>query len=128
MINHVSFQGRFTKDPELKHTANDIPYVNSSLAWSEKYGENKNTCFLNFIAYRNAANFLSKYFKKGDMVLMEGKLVTRKYKDQNGNNKFTTDLIVDKTHFCGPKIEQQDESNIQTMFDDDDDDDDLPFQ
>lgn len=57
MINHVSFQGRFTKDPELKHTANDIPYVNSSLAWSEKYGENKNTCFLNFIAYRNAAKY-----------------------------------------------------------------------
>lgn len=126
MINHVSFQGRFTKDPELRHTQSNVPYVKSSLAWSEKYGENKNTCFLNFIAYRNAANFLSKYFKKGDMVLVEGKLVTRNYEDQTGNKKFTTDLIVDKTHFCGPKREQQDEPNIQTMLDGDDDD--LPFQ
>lgn len=77
MINHVSFQGRFTKDPELKHTSNNLSYVKSTLAWSEKYGDNENTCFLNCVAYRNIAEFIFKYFKKGDMVLVEGRLLTK---------------------------------------------------
>lgn len=102
MINHVSFQGRFTKDLELKHTANNVAYVKFTLAWSEKYGEKETSCFLNCVAYKSNADFLSKYFHKGDMVLVEGKLLTRSYEDQKGK-QWITELIVDKSHFCGSK-------------------------
>lgn len=102
MINHVSFQGRFTKDLELKHTANDVAYVKFTLAWSEKYGEKENKCFLNCAAYKHNADFLSKYFHKGDKVLVEGRLITSNYETQK-DKKWITELIVDKVHFCGQK-------------------------
>lgn len=119
MINHVSYQGRFTRDLELR-TANNISVINFTLAWSEKYGDKEVNCFINCVAYRGTAEFIKKYFEKGDMVLVEGKLVTRSYQDQQGNKKFMTDLVVDKVHFCGSKKKKEisDSSFI---------DDDLPF-
>ncbi len=121
MINHISFQGRFVETPELKHTSSDVPYSRFSLAWSEKYWDNESTCFLNCVAYRNIAEFIFKYFKKGDMVLVEGRLLTRNYKDQNGNKKSMTDLIVDKAHFCGSNSKKKED--LSENFDDSD----LPF-
>lgn len=107
MINHVSFQGRFTKDLELGSTPNNVKFVNFTLAWSEKYGDQKEiNCFLNCAAYRGNAEFICKYFSKGDMVVVEGKLITRSYQDQQGIKKSITDLVVDRAHFCGSKKKQ----------------------
>ena len=64
MINHVSYQGRFTRDLELKSTANNVSYVDFTLAWSEKFGDKEVNCFLNCVAYRSTAEFLNKYFDK----------------------------------------------------------------
>ncbi len=115
MINHISFQGRFVKDPELKQSSNGLDYSNFSLAWSEKYGENENVCFLDCVAYRSNADIISRYFKKGDMILVEGKLFTTKFKDKNGNNKSSLHLSVEKVHFCS--------TSQKSEFDDDS----LPF-
>lgn len=109
MINHVSFQGRFIGTPELKRTSSDVPYSRFSLAWSEKYSDSESTCFLRCVAYRNNAEFVSKYFKKGDMILVEGKLITSKYEEQNGNKKSSTNLVVDKAHFCGANTKKHED-------------------
>ena len=98
MINHVSYQGRFTRDLELKTTKNNLSYINFTLAWSEKYGDKEVNCFINCVAYRGTAEFIKKYFEKGDMVLVEGKLVTQSYQDQQENKKSKTTLVVDKAH------------------------------
>ncbi len=118
MINHISFQGRFVKDPELRNTPNNIKFSNFTLAWSEKYKDSENNCFVDCFAYKYNADFIVKYFKKGDMIIAEGKLITKKYENKNGNNKYTNNLIVDKVHFC----------NQSSIFGGENDDDDgLPF-
>lgn len=108
MINHVTLQGRFTKDLELKYNSNNLPYTKFTLAWSEKYGERENSCFLNCVAYKGQANFLTQYFKKGDMILLEGKLITWKYENENGK-QWTTELIVENSHFCESKTNKKKE-------------------
>ena len=121
MINHVSYQGRFTRDLELR-TANNISVINFTLAWSEKYGDKEVNCFINCVAYRGTAEFIKKYFEKGDMVLVEGKLVTQSYQDQQENKKSKTTLVVDKAHFCGSKKKQEEPTLQEYCIDDD-----LPF-
>lgn len=123
MINHVSIQGRFTKDLEKRETTNGVAVCNFTLAWSEKYGEKETTLFLNCVAYRSNADFISKYFKKGDMAVIEGKLTSRSYEKDN-EKRYVTELIVDKIHFCGSK---KDSNNGQEKFEEIQDDNDLPF-
>lgn len=115
MINHISLQGRFTKDPELNHSPNNISYVRFTIAWSEKLKTIENNCFLNCIAFNKFAEFICDYFKKGDMAIVEGKLITRSYEDQSGDKKYTTELRVDKAHFCGSNKKQ----DSQTTDEDD---------
>ena len=103
MLNRLLYQGRFTQTPELKHTPTNVAVCSFTLAWNEKYGDKETVCFLNCVAYRQTAEFISKYFNKGDMALLEGKLITRSYEDKQNVKRYVTELIVDKTHFCGSK-------------------------
>lgn len=105
MINHLVFQGRFTKTPELKTSPNDgTKYVNFTLVWSEKNKNDKEmTCFIDCVAFAGLAEFITKYFEKGDMCIVEGKLLTRKYEDAEGKKKSKNELKVNKCHFCGYK-------------------------
>lgn len=106
MLNNTVMQGRFTRDIEKKQTSNGIAVCNFTIAWSEKYKDKETNCFLNCVAYRNTAEFIEKYFKKGDQVIVEGKLTSRNYDDSQGNKRYVTELIVDKVHFCGSKKEE----------------------
>lgn len=99
MINKMILQGRFTKDVDLRTTQNDNSVASFTIAWSEKYGQTEQTLFLNCVAWNNQAEFIRKYFKKGDMVVVEGKLTTRRYEDGNGDKRYVTELTVDKSHF-----------------------------
>ena len=103
MINKTIIQGRLTKDVELRHTQSDVPVASFTVAWSEKRGNSENKVFLPCVAWRSSAEFASKYFGKGQEIVVEGKLTSRKWQDKDGNNRETVELIVDQLHFCGSK-------------------------
>ena len=103
MLNKVTFQGRFTADPVMKQTPSGVSYCNFDVAWSEKYKEVESTCFLKCRAWRTTAEFLPKYFHKGDQVIVEGRLITNSWTDDQGQKHSTIICDVDKCHFCGTK-------------------------
>ena len=121
MLNNMTLQGRFTRDLELRHTQSDIAVCSFTIAWNERYGDKEQTLFLNCVAYRNTAEFISKYFKKGDMAVVEGKLTSRSY-EKDGEKKYVTELVVDKVHFCGSKKDKEESQEEYTTNDGD-----LPF-
>lgn len=104
MVNKLIFQGRLVADPELKRTQSDVPYLEVSIAWSEKYKEAESKCFLRCKAWRNTAEFINKYFKKGQEINIEGHMLSEQW-EENGDKKSRTICIVDKAHFCGSKAE-----------------------
>lgn len=103
MLNNTIIQGRFTRDPEMRATQSGTPVCGFTVAWSEKYGETEQKLFMPCVAWNKSAEFVRRYFTKGQEVIVEGKLVTRKWQDQHGNDRQTTELIVDHVHFCGKK-------------------------
>ena len=103
MVNKVVLQGRLTKDIELKQTQGGIAFTNFTVAWSEKYKETETKCFMTCKAWRQTAEFLNKFFKKGSELIVEGRLVTEQWQDKDGNNQSRVVLDVEKAHFAGKK-------------------------
>ena len=101
MVNHVVLHGRLTKDIELKQ-AGGFSVTEFTVAWSEKYKETETKCFARCKAWRNTAEFLNKYFKKGQELVVEGKLVTESW-EKDGQQQSRTIVSVEKVHFCGTK-------------------------
>lgn len=113
MLNKTVLQGRLTADPALAQTASGVTYINFTVAWSEKRNEVEQHCFLRCTAWQKTAEFISKYFRKGQELVVEGKLLTRTWVDDSGNNRSATDLTVDSVHFCGSKQQNTIENNGQ---------------
>ena len=104
MVNKLIYQGRLTADPELKHTQSDVSNLEFTIVWSEKYKEAETKCFLRCKAWRNTAEFISNYFKKGQEIIIEGHMVTEQWEDGE-EKKSRTICVIDKAHFCGSKSE-----------------------
>ena len=103
MINNVTLMGRLTAAPELKTTRSGGQSVTAfTLAVERRYqtkdGE-KITDFINCVAWRNTAEFISKYFKKGDPIVVVGEIQTRKYQDKHGNSRIAVEVIIDYARF-----------------------------
>lgn len=111
MVNQIIFQGRFTKDPEVKKTQSDISYVHFTIAWSEKYKENETQCFLDCTAWRGTADMIGKYFSKGKECVIEGRLRTDKYTDKDGNNRSKISCDVNRIHFTSGSRNSGSDSN-----------------
>ena len=108
MLNKVVLMGRLTADPELKQTANGIPVLSFSIAVDRSYaarGTERQTDFINIVAWRQTAEFISRYFTKGQMIALEGSIQTRSYEDRQGNRRTAFEVVVDQAHFCGSKNE-----------------------
>lgn len=103
MVNKVIYQGRLTADIELKEVGG-FNMTEFSVAWSEKYKETERKCFLRCKAWRNTAEFLQKYFKKGQEILIEGSLITEEW-EKDGQKQSRTICNVEKVNFCGSKSE-----------------------
>lgn len=123
MINHVTMQGRFTKDVELK-SSEKATYARFTIAWSEKRVKSniEDVCYLNCVAFNKKAENISKYFKKGDMAIVEGKLVSREY-GEDGKKRYIKELIAEEVHFCQGKRRREEEEEdpeqwVGTPFED----------
>ncbi|MDD2628100.1 MAG: single-stranded DNA-binding protein [Clostridia bacterium] len=116
-MNKFQFLGRLTKDPEVRYTANTNSQVTSfSLAVNRKFvsqnGE-RQTDFFNLTAFGKTAEFCSKYFKKGQQVLVEGRIQNRTWEDQNGQKRYATDFIIEDTYFADSKRDNMDSGGFE---------------
>lgn len=106
MYNKAILIGRLTADPELKQTPNGVSVVSFRIAvnrsFTTKSGE-RQTDFIDIVAWRNTAEFVSKYFSKGRVILVEGSIQVRSYVDKNGNNRSAVEVVADSAHFVESK-------------------------
>lgn len=110
MINNAVLLGRLTTTPELKTTQNSTPVTTFSLAVERNYakkGEERQTDFIDIVAWRNTAEFITRYFSKGDMIAVQGEIQTRNYEDKNGNKRKAVEIVAQSVSFCGNKKEEQ---------------------
>ena len=103
MLNRSILQGRLVADPEMRTTQSGTAVCGFKIAWSEKYKETENKCFMPCSAWRGTAEFVEKYFTKGQEIIVEGQLLTKEWQDKEGNKRSSIEMTVDKAHFCGPK-------------------------
>ena len=110
MLNKVILMGRFTRDPELHSTPQGISTCSFSIAVDRNFvrqGEERKADFINCVAWRQTAEFISKYFKKGSMVALEGSIQTRSWDDQDGKKRYATDVVVNQVYFAESKRDSQ---------------------
>ena len=105
MFNLVVLTGRLTSDPELKTTQSNVSVTSFCIAVQRRYksGEEPITDFINIVAWRNTAEFVAKYFKKGNMIGLEGRIQTRKYTDRDGNNRVAFEVLASNVQFVESK-------------------------
>lgn len=104
MLNNISLAGRLVADPELKYTTNGTSVIQFTLAVDRDYsGEQKQTDFINCVAWRHTAEFIYKYFNKGKLMILNGTLQTRKYTTQDGQNRTVFEVIANNVYFGGDK-------------------------
>lgn len=119
MLNKVILMGRLTRDPELKHTQSNIPVTSFSVAVDRGYakaGEEKQTDFIDVVVWRNTAEFVTRYFRKGQMIAVSGRLQSRKWQDNQGNNRTTYEVVADEVFFADSKKDNSGyESSYQTQ-------------
>ena len=107
MLNVVVLMGRLTADPELRTTGTGISVTSFSIAVDRAYqnGGERQTDFINCVAWRNNAEFISKYFTKGQMIALRGTLQQNNYTDKDGNKRTSYNVVVDSAQFCGSTSE-----------------------
>ena len=107
MLNSVIIMGRLTADVELKTTPSGLSVVNFTVAVERNYksGEERQTDFIQCVAWRGTADFVSRYFKKGQMIAVQGSLQVRNYEDKDGNKRTAYDVVAENVSFCGSKGE-----------------------
>lgn len=106
--------GRLTADPELKTTPSGISVTSFSLAIDRKYakqGEERKTDFINIVAWRQRAEFICKYFTKGQLIALDGSIETSSYVDKNGNNRTAFEVVAENVYFTGDKRNSQQSGN-----------------
>ena len=138
MINKVILMGRLTKDPELRYTNNKTPVCSFTIAVNNGYGEKQQTDFINCVAWNKTAEFVTKYFIKGRMIIIaDGRISTRIWETQDGKRAYATEVVANEVNFgeskTSPQLNTPQTAAQPPMQDDDDDftpldeDDDLPF-
>lgn len=108
MLNNAVIMGRLVADPELRTTGSGISVTSFTVAVDRRFvrqGEERQTDFIDVIAWRQTAEFISKYFRRGSMIAVQGYIQTRTYEDKNGNKRKAVEIVADNASFCGSKAE-----------------------
>lgn len=106
MLNVAVVMGRLVADPELRHTPNDVAVTSFTLAIDRSYvksGTERQADFIDIVAWRNTADFVCKYFRKGQMMAVHGSIQTRTYTDNNGNKRKAFEIVADDVNFADSK-------------------------
>jgi single-strand DNA-binding protein len=106
VLNVAALVGRLTADPEIRHTASGIPVTSFTIAVTRSFvraGEERQTDFIDAVVWRNTAEFVCRYFKKGNLIAIEGAIQTGTYNDKDGNKRKTFEIAVSNVHFVESK-------------------------
>ena len=108
MLNKAVLMGRLTRDPELRYTQGNVPVVTFSLAVDRGFPKNtteerQTVDFINIVAWRNTAEFVTRWFRKGQLIAVTGRIQVRSWKDKDGNNRTTTEVVADECFFAESK-------------------------
>ena len=138
MLNHITAAGRLTKDPELRRTQNGVAVASFTIACDRDIKDasgNKQTDFIDCVAWRNTAEFVDKYLTRGRMVIVSGRLQMREWTDKNGAKRKNAEILSENVYFADSKREVENTEKNETKeaaqtvdFDQVEiDDDELPF-
>ena len=105
MLNHITIMGRLTRDPEMRRTGSGVAVASFTIACERDFGNNgeKETDFVDIVAWRNTGEFVSKYFTKGRMAVVSGRLQIRSWNDKDGNKRKTAEIVADNVYFGDSK-------------------------
>ena len=118
MLNQIIIQGRLTKDPELRFTQNDKAVATITLACERDFrqtGEKPETDFIDVVAWGKTGEFGAKYFSKGDMMVVSGRIQVRTWKNDNGETRSKMEVNAERIYFCGSKKAKNDRGNQQSL-------------
>lgn len=133
MLNKIFIMGRLTRDPELRRTQNGTAVTSFTLAVDRDFKNadgTKDTDFIGVVAWRTTAEFVHKYFSKGRMAVVEGRLQMRDWTDKDGNKRRNAEVLADNVYFADSKRDskpQESRAVDEQEFDEIEDDGDLPF-
>ena len=109
MLNHITIMGRLTRDPELRRTGSGIAVASFTVAVDRDFGSRdggeRETDFIDCVAWRQTGEFVSKYFTKGSMIVVSGRLQIRSWTDKDGNKRRTAEVVADNCYFGDSKRE-----------------------
>lgn len=129
-MNQIAIKGRLTRDPELTITPSNVPVAKFAVAVDREFQKKdaeKQVDFFDVVAWRGTAEFLAKYFFKGQEILLRGEMQSRHYTDKQDNKRTAWEVVADKVFFCGSKSDRGGNSQPYAPTDDGRDDDELPF-
>jgi len=109
MLNHITIMGRLARDPELRYTQSQIPVASFTVAVDRDFageGQQREADFIDCVAWRQGGEFVSKYFQKGSLIVVDGRLQSRKWTDKDGNKRVSWEILSDRTYFGGSKSGQ----------------------
>ena len=117
MLNHIVVMGRLTRDPELRYTQSQVPVASFTVAvdrdFSGRDGGEKQTDFIDIVVWRQTAEFVSKYFTKGSMAVVSGRLQIRDWTDREGNKRRSAEVVADNVYFGDSNRREDNGGNTQ---------------
>lgn len=131
MLNHIDIQGRLTNEPELRYTQSQSPVATFRLACDRDFvdrstGE-RGVDFIPVVAWKNVAEFVSKYFRKGSLAVVSGRLQVREYNDKDGNKRSVTEVIANSVYFCERREPKEQIGGKPTFTDEIGEEGEIPF-
>lgn len=136
-MNHVMLIGRLTRDPELRHTNSGSAVASFAIAVDHRASQETHTDFIDIVAWKGTAEFVSRYFNKGQMIAVHGRLQIREWTDKDGNKRKSAEVVADNVYFTESKKSRTESTEpaqaefegitTQAEFEDITDDGELPF-
>ena len=121
MLNHIVIMGRLTRDPELRYTQSNIPVASFAVAVERDFGGRdggeRQTDFIDCVAWRNTGEFVNKYFRKGSMIVVSGRLQIREWTDRDNNKRRSAEIVADNVYF-GESKRRDDGDGYSRSYDD----------